>query len=252
MKFTILGSGTSTGIPMVGCGCRVCRSTDPKDNRTRTSLLVENNGFHILVDTSTDLRFQALRENIPDIDAVMFTHTHADHIHGIDDLRGFHFIHRNIVPCYASQETLASISSKFSYIFDGHAEYGYHQLLEPHPVDTPFGLFGIEVTPIPLLHGNMNATGFRFNNFAYLTDCSTIPESSMDLLEGLEILVIDALRHTPHPHHFNIDGAISISQKIGAKKTFLTHLTHEISHSEEGSLPDGVFFAYDGLKIELV
>lgn len=251
MKFTILGSGTSTGIPMVGCGCRVCRSEDPKDKRTRTSLLVEKDGFHLLVDTSTDLRFQALRENIPDIDAVLFTHTHADHIHGIDDLRGFHFIHRNIVPCYASEEILASISSKFSYIFTGHSEYGYHQLLDPRPVEGPFRLFDIQITPIPLFHGNMNTTGYRFDNFAYLTDCSAIPENSLKLLKGLDVLVIDALRRTPHPHHFNIDGAINISKEIGAGKTFLTHLTHEVCHSEESSLPEGIFFAYDGLRIEI-
>lgn len=251
MKFTILGSGTSTGIPMVGCRCSVCRSDDPKDKRTRTSLLVENEGRHILVDTSTDLRIQAIRENIPDIDAVLFTHAHADHIHGIDDLRGFHFIHKNIVPCYASQETLANIDGKFSYIFTGHANYGYHQLLEPHPVESSFELFGLTVTPIPLMHGDMQATGFRFNDFAYLTDCSHIPDSSMTLLEGIEVLVIDALRRTPHPHHFNIDGAVKASRKIGARKTFLTHLTHEVSHSEEKSLPEGVFFAFDGLSLEL-
>lgn len=251
MKFTILGSGTSTGIPMVGCRCSVCRSDDPKDKRTRTSLLVENEGRHILVDTSTDLRAQALRENIPDIDAVLFTHAHADHIHGIDDLRGFHFIHKNVVPCYASKETLANIDSKFSYIFTGHPNYGYHQLLEPHAVETRFELFGLTITPIPLMHGDMLATGFRFNNFAYLTDCSSIPDRSLTLLKGIEILVIDALRHTPHPHHFNIEGAVEVSRKIGAKKTFLTHLTHEISHSEESSLPKGIFFAYDGLSLEL-
>ncbi len=251
MKFTILGSGTSTGIPMVGCRCSVCRSDDPKDKRTRTSLLVENESRHILVDTSTDLRAQALRENIPDIDAVLFTHAHADHIHGIDDLRGFHFIHKNVVPCYASAETLANIDSKFSYIFTGHANYGYHQLLEPHPVESRFVLFGITITPVPLMHGDMPSTGFRFGNFAYLTDCSGIPDRSMTLLEGIEILVIDALRHTPHPHHFNIEGAVEVSRKIGAERTFLTHLTHEISHSEESSLPKGIFFAYDGLSLEL-
>lgn len=251
MKFTILGSGTSTGIPMVGCNCNVCRSTDPKDNRTRTSLLVESENSYILVDTSTDLRIQALRENIPYIDAVLFTHAHADHIHGIDDLRGFHFIHKNIIPCYASQETHAIIDSKFSYIFTGHSQYGYHQLLEPQPAEKPFQLFGLTVTPIPLKHGSMPTTGFRFDNFAYLTDCSAIPDESMELLHDLDILVIDALRHTPHPHHFNIAGAVEVSRKIGVKRTFLTHLTHEISHAEESSLPEGVFFAYDGLSFEL-
>lgn len=251
MKITILGSGTSTGIPMVGCGCRVCKSADPKDTRTRTSLLVENEGGYILVDTSTDLRTQAIQNQIPYIDAVLFTHAHADHIHGIDDLRGFHFIHKNIIPCYATKETLDNIDSKFSYIFTGHSHDGYHQLLQPHAVDKTFQLFGLTVTPIPLLHGSILSTGFRFNDFAYLTDCSSIPHESMQLLHGLDTLVIDALRHTPHPHHFNISGAVAVSQRIGAGRTFLTHLTHEISHSEEAYLPEGFFLAYDGLSLEL-
>lgn len=251
MKITILGSGTSTGIPMVGCNCKVCRSEDPKDKRTRTSLLIENNGSYILVDTSTDLRSQALREGIPKIDAVLFTHAHADHIHGIDDLRGFHFNHKKIITCYASIETLADISTKFSYIFTSGSQYGYHQLLEACEVEKSFQLFGLTITPIPLLHGGLAATGFRFNDFAYLTDCSAIPDESMKLLENIDTLVIDALRHTPHPHHFNIKGAIEASRRIGAKRTFLTHLTHEVSHSEESSLPEDFFFAYDGLSLDL-
>lgn len=251
MKITILGSGTSTGVPMVGCHCPVCSSTDSRDNRTRTSLLVEHNGHHILVDTSTDLRSQAIREDIPKIDAVLFTHAHADHIHGIDDLRGFHFLHKNIIPCYASQETLESIDSKFSYIFTGHSQDGYHQLLEPHTLDGPFELFGLTVTPIPLVHGTMSATGFRFGRFAYLTDCSSISEVSLALLQGLDVLVIDALRYTPHPHHFNIAGAGEAAQLIGATRTYLTHLTHEVAHADESRLPPTVFFAYDGLSFDL-
>lgn len=251
MKITILGSGTSTGIPMVGCSCPVCSSSDPKDNRTRASLLVEHAGKFILVDTSTDFRIQAVREKIPRIDAVLFTHPHADHIHGIDDLRGFHFHHREIIPCFGSKETLGAITGKFSYIFTGLHSAGYHQLLEPHEISTSFDLFGLTITPIPLLHGNMPATGFRFGNFAYLTDCSQIPVESMELLHGLDIMVIDALRNTPHPHHFNIPEAIVIAQKLAPKKTFLTHLTHEVPHSNESRLPDGVFFAYDGLSFKL-
>jgi len=251
MRVTILGSGTSTGVPMVGCLCPVCTSDDPRDNRTRTSLLVENNGKYLLVDTSTDLRTQAIREKIPAIDAVLYTHPHADHIHGIDDLRGFHFISRRIVPCYATAETLAEIDSKFSYIFTGHSRYGYHQLLEPHPLTGPFTLFGVDITPVPLLHGSMQSTGFRFGKLAYLTDCSSIPAESMQLLDGLDILIIDALRRTPHPHHFNFESAMDISVRIGAKRTFFTHLTHEIAHHEEAELPEGVFLAFDGLKFEL-
>lgn len=251
MKVTILGSGTSTGVPMVGCSCPVCTSDDPRDKRTRTSLLVENNDKYILVDTATDLRTQAIRERIPTIDAVLYTHPHADHIHGIDDLRGFHFISRRIIPCYATSETLAEIDSKFSYIFTGHPGYGYHQLLEPHPLDGPLSLFGVNITPVPLLHGSMPSTGFRFGNFAYLTDCSSIPEASMQLLTGLDILVIDALRRTPHPHHFNFESAMDISGQIGARQTYFTHLTHEISHREETQLPEGIFLAFDGLKFDL-
>jgi phosphoribosyl 1,2-cyclic phosphate phosphodiesterase len=251
MKVTILGSGTSTGIPMVGCTCPVCTSTDPRDSRTRASLLVEHDGHYILVDTSTDLRIQAVREKIPHIDAVLFTHAHADHIHGIDDLRGFHFLHRRIIPCYGSRETLADIAAKFTYIFTGKTEHGYHQLLEPHAIDGAFNLLGLRVIPVPLLHGTMPSTGFRFGNLAYLTDCSSIPESSMPLLRDLDILIIDGLRHTPHPHHFNVDQAIRVAQSIAPQRTYITHLTHEISQSEEEDLPGNIYYAYDGLTFSL-
>lgn len=251
MKITILGSGTSTGVPMVGCNCPVCRSTDPRDKRTRASLLVEHDGNFILVDTSTDLRAQAVREQIPRIDAVLFTHAHADHIHGIDDLRGFHFQHRKIIPCFGSKETLATIDGKFSYIFEGLSAAGYHQLLEAYEIEAPFDLFGLRIIPVPLLHGGMPATGFRFGNFAYLTDCNQIPESSMASLSGLDTLVIDALRYTPHPHHFNIAEAIKVSRALAPKQTFLTHLTHEVPQAEEHNLPEGVFLAYDGLSFTI-
>ena len=251
MKITILGSGTSTGIPMVGCHCQVCSSNNPRDKRTRASLLVEHNGYYILVDTSTDFRIQAIREDIPKIDAVLFTHAHADHIHGIDDLRGFHFLHRKIIPCYATPETLANIDSKFSYIFTGQSEGGYHQLLEPHPIEDSFELFGLKITPIPLMHGSIPATGVRFGNFAYLTDCSSFTDESLALLHDLDLLLIDALRYTSHPHHFNIPGALEAARRIGAAKTYLTHLTHEVPHTDETRLPPTVYFAYDGLSFDL-
>lgn len=251
MKITILGSGTSTGIPMVGCGCPVCTSTDPKDSRTRASLLVEHGGRFILVDTSTDLRIQAVREKIPRVDAVLFTHAHADHVHGIDELRGFHFHQREVIPCYGSAETMAELSGKFDYIFNGRSEYGYHKIMEPHEIAAPFDLFGLMVTPVPLLHGNMPATGFRFGPLAYLTDCNHIPERSMPLLTGLDILIIDGLRHTPHPHHFNIAEAIRVAKTIAPERTYITHLTHEVSHSGEVDLPGNIFYAYDGLSFSL-
>ena len=251
MKITILGSGTSTGVPMVGCHCQVCGSTDPRDKRTRASVLVECGGQRMLVDTSTDLRRQALREAIPHVDAVLLTHTHADHINGIDDLRGFHFIHRRVIPCYGSPETIRKVTAGFAYIFDGlHCE-GYSPLMEPFPVAAAFELFGCKVVPVPIMHGSFEATGYRFDNAAYLSDCSAIPDSSMALLQGLDLLIIDALRYSPHPNHFNITGALQVVQTLRPRRAWLTHLTHEVRHSDQGRLPAGVEFAYDGLTVEL-
>jgi phosphoribosyl 1,2-cyclic phosphate phosphodiesterase len=249
MKVTILGSGTSTGVPMVGCGCPVCTSDDPRDKRTRASIIIEASGRYILVDTSTDLRKQVIRERIPRIDAVLFTHAHADHIHGIDDLRGFHFIHRKIIPCYGSRETIEIVSGNFSYIFAGLETAGFSPLMEPHVISAPFDLFGLRIIPIPLIHGTMSATGYRIGNFAYLTDLSSIPDSSMGLLKGLDVLVIDALRYTPHSNHLNIEGALLVARVLKPSRTFFTHLTHEVFHADGKKLPDGVEFAYDGLKL---
>lgn len=251
MKITILGSGTSTGVPMVGCRCPVCTSDDPRDRRSRASILVEHGGKYILVDTSTDLRRQALREKIPHIDAVLFTHSHADHIHGIDDLRGFHFLHRRVIPCHATEETLAAIARNFGYIFRGMEQAGYAPLLEPHPVHGPFSLFGLRATPVPLMHGAMHATGYRFGDAAYLTDCSRIPEGSRALLAGLELLIIDGLRYTPHPNHFNIEGALQVVSELAPRRAVLTHLTHEVPYRDRDKLPAGVEFAYDGMKLEI-
>lgn len=251
MKITILGSGTSTGVPMVGCRCPVCTSDDPRDRRSRASILVEHDGKYILVDTSTDLRRQALREKIPHIDAVLFTHSHADHIHGIDDLRGFHFLHKRIIPCHATEETLSAISRNFSYIFKGMEKAGYAPLMEPHAVHAAFDLFGLTVVPVPLMHGTMPATGYRFGDAAYLTDCSLIPEKSLALLKKLELLIIDGLRYTPHPNHFNIEGALQVIRELAPRRSILTHLTHEVPYRDRSKLPPGVEFAYDGMTLEI-
>ena len=251
MRITILGSGTSTGIPMVGCRCPVCISSDLRDKRTRTSILVTSNGRNILVDTSTDLRKQAIREGIDAIDAVLYTHSHADHIHGIDDLRGFHFIHRRVIPCYGSAETMGVIAANFAYIFTGLAAAGYAPLMEPHVIEGPIELFGLTVAPIPLLHGHTTATGYRFDDVAYLTDCSHIPETSVPLLAGLDLLIIDALRHTPHPNHFNLAGALEVVARLQPKRAIFTHLTHEVSHTDGEKLPAGVELAFDGMVIEV-
>ncbi len=251
MKITILGSGTSTGVPMVGCHCPVCTSSDPKDTRTRASILIEVAGKFILVDTSPDLRRQALTQAIPHIDAVLFTHTHADHINGIDDLRGFHLLHKRVIPCYGSKETLDQIIRNFSYIFTGAAHGGYTPLLEPHPISGTFHLFGQTILPIPLVHGYSYSTGYRIGAIAYLTDCSRIPETSMLMLSGLDILILDALRYTPHVSHFNIEESLKVVEILKPRRTILTHLTHEVAHRDGGKLPRGVELAHDGMILEM-
>jgi len=205
----------------------------------------------VLIDTSTDLRKQALCHHISRIDAVLFSHAHADHVNGIDDLRGFHFIHKEIIPCYASRETLDILQSGFSYIFNEQEGSGYTPLLAPHEISAPFELFGKMITPVPLQHGKTMALGYRIGNFAYLTDCSAIPETSLQLLQGLELLIVDGLRWTEHPFHFNISGAIAATKPLAAARTILTHLTHQIAYSEESKLPHGFELAYDGMKFDL-
>lgn len=250
---TILGSGTSTGVPVVGCSCAVCASRDPRDVRTRCSALITYRGKNILIDTSTDLRQQSLREKIERIDAVLFTHTHADHVHGIDDLRPFNFIAGQAIPIYGSPETLASIRGNFSYIFDEDLEEGYRPQLEPREIEGPFGLFGLPVEPIELHHGCGRSLGFRIGPFAYLTDCSAIPEASEQRLQGLDVLVIDGLRFRPHSTHFNISQATEIAARLGVSRTLLTHLSHEVEHAVcNQELPEGVELAFDGQQIELL
>lgn len=247
LDITILGSGTSTGIPVVGCDCPVCRSTDPRNQRTRCSALLNYAGHNVLIDTSTDLRWQALREDIRHVDAVLYTHSHADHLHGIDDLRGFNLRSKTPIPLYGSTHTLEKIRNNFSYIFDDIEIPGYVPRLELFPVEENFELFGLQIIPIPLYHGRMQVFGYRCGPFAYLTDCNEIPESSLELLDGLELLVLDGLRFKPHTTHFNISQAIQMATRIGARQTLLTHLSHEVDHPRHNpQLPHGVEFAYDG------
>jgi phosphoribosyl 1,2-cyclic phosphate phosphodiesterase len=252
MKVTILGSGTSTGVPMVGCSCRGCSSNDPRDKRTRASLLIQHQGRTILIDASTDLRFQALREGVQRIDAVLFTHAHADHVNGIDDMRGFHFLHKEIVPCFGSRTTLDTLLTGFSYIFHEHEGSGYTPLLDPHEVVGPFELFDLQVVPVPIEHGRTTALGFRIGSFAYLTDCSAIPESSLELLGGLDVLVIDGLRWNPHPFHFNIESVIAATLPLKPLRTVLTHLTHDVLFRDRDRLPPGYEFAWDGMTLDIV
>jgi len=236
---------------MVGCGCHVCSSDDPRDRRTRASLLIHHNGRTVLIDTSSDLRQQALREGVKKIDAVFFTHAHADHVNGIDDLRGFFFLHKEIIPSFASRNAFETLQAGFGYIFREQESSGYSPLLTAHEISDPFELFGLQVIPVPLVHGKTTALGYRIRSFAYLTDCSAIPDTSLPLLAGLDLLIIDGLRWTEHPFHYNIDGAIASTAKLNAARVILTHLTHEVAYSEGHKLPPGFEFAFDGMTFDL-
>ncbi len=252
LKLTVLGSGTSTGVPVLGCHCAVCSSSDPRNNRTRCSVLLEWSGRKVLIDTATDFRQQALREGIEQIDSVLFTHAHADHVHGIDDLRTFTLRTGNAIPAYADRGVLDRLKGLFSYIFSESDAPGYRPRLQVNEVVGPFDLFGQTVVPIPLLHGPGESLGYRVGNLAYIVDCSALPESSWRLLQGVEVLVIDALRFREHESHFSISEAIEVAQKIGVPKTLLTHLTHDIDYPRHAKgLPDGVEFAYDGQTLTL-
>ena len=252
LTITILGSGTSTGVPVIGCDCPVCTSPLPENSRTRCSALISFGSHNILIDTSTDLRQQALREGLRRIDAVLFTHTHADHIHGIDDLRTFTPPNGKAIPIFGPPRTMASIRNRFSYIFEPPAEPGYRPSLETFAVAETFCLFGLNVEPLPLHHGKDWACGYRIADFAYLTDCSGIPPHTLDRLSNLELLVIDALRFKPHHTHFNIDQALDIVQQLAPKRTLLTHLSHDVDHFRHGAdLPPTTEFAFDGQTIYL-
>lgn len=248
---TILGSGTSTGVPMVGCSCPVCTSDDPHDKRTRSSVLIRYGSSTILIDTSPDLRQQALREKIQGIDAVLFTHSHADHVNGIDDLRGFHFMHQQVIPCFAAPSTLHILLKRFCYIFEEQEGSGYTPLLDPHSITGEIHISELKIIPVTLPHGNTVSIGYRIGNFAYLTDCNAIPEDAVDLLQGIEILVLDGLRWNPHPSHFNIETAIAAAQRLAPKRIILTHLSHDVRYADHIKLPQGVEFAYDGMEFHL-
>ncbi|MBE0598533.1 MAG: MBL fold metallo-hydrolase [Desulfuromonadales bacterium] len=252
MQVTILGSGTSTGVPQAGCRCPVCTSDLPRNARTRCSILVSFAGRNLLIDTATDLRQQVLREKISRIDAVLYTHTHADHLHGIDDLRPFNLVARGAIPVFGSRESIQVIRRVFAYIFDEAPDPGYRPNLTTFPVVGPFSLFGLPVLPIPLRHGRGHSLGYRLGPLAYLTDCSAIPPESEPLLQGLELLIIDGLRFTPHATHFNIPQALAAAARLAPRRTLLTHLSHEVDHDRHSAdLPPGIEFAYDGQQLSL-
>ncbi len=256
----MLGSGTSTGVPVIGCDCETCTSDDPRNRRSRTSMWFriqdrpadpERPFFGLLIDTSTDFREQALREKIPRIDAVLYTHAHADHIFGLDDLRIYNFRQRQSIPTYGSALTLRRIRHAFSYIFEDGQEGGGKPNVTLETVEGSFKLSNFEVTPIPVMHGELAIFGYRLGDFAYITDCSHIPEDSMRQLEGVDQLVLGALRYREHPTHFNIDQATAVAERVGARRTVLTHLACDIEHvRDDAKLPKGVELGYDGMLFD--
>ncbi len=257
MRLTFLGTGTSFGVPQIGCDCAVCRSNDPRDKRTRSGAVLEVGGATILIDTPPELRLQLISAGFSRIDAVVYTHEHADHINGIDDLRVFSMRERKPLPLYGPAETLDRLRASFNYIFD-ESVHPYEGTSKPRLTlhrtepDRVIRIAGIEVLPLAFQHGHLRVFGYRFGSLAYLTDIKEIPREERDRLQGLDVLVLNALWWRPHPTHLSISEAIRTAQDLGARRTYLTHLTHETGHAElETQLPAGVFPAYDGLTVEV-
>lgn len=253
MLVTFLGTGTSHGVPVIGCACPVCRSGDPRDTRWRPSVLVRlDDDTRVLVDTSTDLRAQALAFGVDRVDAILYTHSHADHILGLDEVRRFNTLQGAPVPLYGDRRTLTDLRRTFAYAFDpGTAQGGGIPQLRPFEVSGRFCLGRTEIVPVPIRHGDRTILGYRMGSFAYLTDCSGIPDESVGLVEGLDVLVLGALRHRPHPTHFTVAEAVAAARRIGARRTFLTHMCHDLGHAATcADLPEGLALAFDGLVVQ--
>lgn len=253
IRITVLGSGTSSGVPTIGCTCEVCQSTDPRDQRTRPSILVRYGGHNVVIDTSPDFRAQVLRAKLDRLDAIVYTHAHADHILGLDDIRPFNYRQKSPTPLYATPETLEVIQRVFSYAFSEAATQSTVPKLDLRTLDgTPFELFGLQFTPVRLCHGRGTVLGFRFGRAAYLTDHSEIPEDSRALLYDLDVLFLDALRHRPHPTHTTLEQALKWVDQFKPKRAFFTHMCHDLGHAQtEATLPEHVRLAYDGLEIDI-
>jgi phosphoribosyl 1,2-cyclic phosphate phosphodiesterase len=249
IELLFLGTGTSAGVPMIGCHCDVCTSTDPRDKRMRPSVVISYEGARVLVDTTPELRLQCIANNVDRIDAIVFTHAHADHIMGLDDVRRFNYIKGGPLEVWSDAKTLGTLQRCFGYAFQ--APEPQMTLFRPHliarQIDGPFQIGGVRWTPIPLMHGQMPVLGFRVGDLAYCTDVSFIPENSFELLNGLDVLVLDALQYKKHITHFSVEQAIEAARRIGAKQTLFTHIAHSLPHElTNRELPDGMRLAYDG------
>jgi phosphoribosyl 1,2-cyclic phosphate phosphodiesterase len=252
-QLTLLGVGASAGTPVVGCECSTCQSTNKKNYRTRcSSLFTLKNGKNILIDTSPDLRLQSLREGLTSVDAVLFTHHHADHCHGIDDLRAFCQINKKQIPLYGNQFSIDELNKKFQYAMTEPNGFWEVPILKPNVINEPIELFGQKIEPIPVFHGRSLINGYRFGDMAYLTDTSKIPDTSMEQLRNLDVLLLDCLRNEPHPTHFSVKESLEVARELKAKKTILIHMTHDLEYDALSKLlPESIYVGYDGLKINV-
>jgi len=252
MKITILGSGTSMGVPTLTCQCPVCLSTDPRDKRLRSGLWIEVNGKSLLVDVSIDFRQQALTRRIHDVDAVLITHCHSDHVAGIDDLRIYNMVHRKRIPFYAQPADIEEIRRRFHYCFNPVQIGGGVPGIDLNAVTGPFDLFGLRVTPIPIKHGILDIYGYRIGPFAVVTDASHVPPDSMEMLRGLDVLILNALKREPHSTHFSLGQALEVAQQLRPRQTWFVHMCHALGHAAtNASLPPEAQLAYDGQVIEI-
>jgi len=250
MRVTFLGTGTSRGVPVIGCECRVCRSDNARNRRLRCSALIEAD-VTVLIDTSSDFRQQMLAQDVKHLDAVVYTHHHADHVLGMDDLFPLTARSSRALPVYADSQTMGELKVTFRHMFN-NSGYGGVARIQPNEITGAFSIGSLKFEPIRLFHGKMPILGFRVGRFAYLTDVSHIPEESIARLNDLDYLVLDGLRYRPHPTHFSIDQALEAAGRIGAKQTLLIHMSHDVDHDEgNAALPEGVELAYDGLQIQL-
>jgi len=257
VRLSLLGTGTSFGVPQIGCRCPTCTSSDPRDRRSRTAALIETRGKRLLIDTPPELRLQLVAAGIDRVDAVLFTHAHADHVHGIDDLRALSVLQGAVLPVYGSRETMAELAVKFPYIFDPSFVVPAGTTkpeLAPQVLEggVTIAIAGVAVLPLSLPHGDQRVLGYRIGPIAYITDVKTIPDDAIAALAHLDVLVLNALLSRPHPLHLSVPEAVAVAQRIGARRTLFTHLTHENTHAAlAAKLPAGIAPAYDGLVIEV-
>lgn len=254
MKITFLGTGTSQGVPMIGCECEVCTSKDSKDKRLRTSVLIQTPELNMVIDTGPDFRYQMLRENVKRLDAILYTHEHKDHVAGLDDVRGFNYRMKKPMEIYASDRVQKALKREFYYAFETNLYPGVPQLNLNTITANPFDINGLDIIPIELMHYKMPVFGYRIGKFGYITDANKISQKEIDKLKGVEVLVINALRKTSHISHFTKDEAITIIREIEPKNAYLTHLSHQMGKYEDlkKELPENVYSAYDGLTLEIV